>query len=104
MTFLEQLVAALVILTVLGHVISWVNAREIKRELTLSARLVATKLAESDGQTRAQLAEIYHKVNGRLDLALDKVTRLETALARERGEEPPPPNPLAAHAIQPTEE
>ncbi len=104
MTFLEDLVSALVVLVAFGQVFAWINAREIKRALDLSARLVAVKLAESDAETRRQLAEIYHKVNGRLDLALDKVTRLETALAKERGEEPPMPNPLAAHAVQPTEE
>ncbi len=104
MTVTDQLLAALILLTVIAEVVSWVTARQIKTALELSAELVAIKLAASDAVTRAQLADIYTRVNGRLDLALDKVTRLEEALARERGVAPPMPNPLAAHATQPTSE
>ncbi len=104
MTLTNQLLTTLIVLVAVGYTASWIGARQIKTALELSAELVAIKLAASDAVTRAQLADIYTRVNGRLDLALDKVTRLEEALARERGVAPPMPNPLAAHATQPTSE
>lgn len=104
MSFMEKLMVTLVVLVAVGHLINWINAREIKGALELSAREIAMRLAENDAIVRTQLAEIYHRVDGRLDLALDKVTRLETALAKERGVEPPPPNPLADSTVPPAEE
>ncbi len=104
LTVTDTLLIVLIVFGGIGELLSLRAAREIKRALDLSARLVAVELAKSDALTREQLAEIYHKVDGRLDMALDKITRLQTALAKERGEEPPPPNPLAMHAVQPLEE
>ncbi len=103
-TMTDTLLLVLIALAGLGELLTVHTARELKRALDASARTVALELAKSDALTRTQLGDIYHKVNGRLDMALDKITRLQTALAKERGEEPPPPNPLAMHAAQPLEE
>ncbi len=103
-TVTDILLAVLILLVGFGELLRLQAARALKRALDTSAQLVALELAKSDALTRAQLNEIYNKVDGRLDLALDKVTRLETALAKERGVDPPSPNPLAMHAVQPLEE
>ncbi len=103
-TVTDILLALLILLVGFGELLRLHTARELKRAVDVSARLVALELAKSDALTRNQLNEIYNKVDGRLDLALDKVTRLETALAKERGVEPPPANPLSPHTVPPLEE
>ncbi len=103
-TVTDTLLLILIVLVGFGELLRLHTARQLKMALDASARTVALELAKSDALTRTQLGEIYHKVNGRLDMALDKITRLQTALAKERGEEPPPPNPLAMNAVQPLDE
>ncbi len=100
-TVTDILLAILILLVGFGELLRLQAARALKRALDTTAQLVALELAKSDALTRTQLNEIYNKVDGRLDLALDKVTRLETALAKERGVEPPPANPLSPNTVPP---
>lgn len=104
MTGTASIILTMLVLFVVGLLRATVTARRIQTALEVSAQLVAVNLSASEAEMRSLLAEIRTLTNGRLDLALDKVTRLEQALARERGVDPPMPNPLATHADQPTTE